>query len=670
VGLTKYELWHGRKESPEPLQVVRAGNIELLLGPGEARYLRVGTAEVLRRVYSAVRDAAWGTAPAAIKDVALDVSDDTFTSMCDASYRLGEIEVSARIEIVGSADGRIEYTFKGLTRRRFRYSRIGICLLHPLSTSAGRPFHSVGPEGAHEGALPELIAPPLVQDGVDLPLFPSFATLDIDLGQGLRLELSCSGDLFEMEDQRNWTDGSLKTFSTPLALGWPRDIEAGATIEQSVTIVVAGAARRRRTKPPTRLAEITVAEVPGRRMPPIGLGLSEDALAPIPRERSLLTELRPAHLRFDVRVNRAADFIGLETAISLAQSLESALELALHLGENAEAGLDRLAAVLGRSGASIPRVLVFRDGELCTSGRWIALGRSRLETMLPQASFCGGTDAWFAQLNASRAGLDEADCVAYSITPQVHSFDEGSLVESLSAQADTVVTALAFGDGLDVVVSPVTLRPRFNPDAEDAEPAPTDELPPQVDPRQPTLLCAAWTVGSLRNLVQAGAASITYYETTGWRGVVETESGSPMPARFRSSPGMVFPVYHVLADVCESREARILPTHSSEPLAAEAIAFERGNTIVVLVSSLVPKPQEIVLDGLPASTVGRSRRLWEKTAPAAMSDPKTFRRTSEALTRDGPALTLRLEPYEVIRLDLGEPPPQDADRAASEASRS
>jgi hypothetical protein len=252
----------------------------------------------------------------------------------------------------------------------------------------------------------------------------------------------------------------------------------------------------------------------------------------------------------------------------------------------------------------------------------------------------------------------------------VHAFDDGSLVENLSAQADTVTTALSFRDGLEVIVSPVTLRPRFNPDAEDAEPAPADELLPQVDPRQPTLLCAAWTVGSLRNLIQAGAASITYYETTGWRGVVETERGSPMPARFRSSPGTVFPVYHVLSDVCELRGARILPTRSSEPLSAEAIAFERGNTIVILVSSLVPKPQEVLLDGVPPWTVGRSRRLWEETAPAAMSDPKRFRRMSETLTRGGSPLTVRLEPYEVVRLDLGETPPQDVDPAGPAAPRS
>ena len=50
------------------------------------------------------------------------------------------------------------------------------------------------------------------------------------------------GDTFEMEDQRNWTDASYKTYVRPLALPWPYLIAKGETIDQKVTLTVSGSA--------------------------------------------------------------------------------------------------------------------------------------------------------------------------------------------------------------------------------------------------------------------------------------------------------------------------------------------------------------------------------------------------------------------------------------------
>ena len=42
------------------------------------------------------------------------------------------------------------------------------------------------------------------------------------------------GDTFEMEDHRNWTDASFKTYVRPLALPWPYTPPAGQAVSQSV----------------------------------------------------------------------------------------------------------------------------------------------------------------------------------------------------------------------------------------------------------------------------------------------------------------------------------------------------------------------------------------------------------------------------------------------------
>ena len=152
------------------------------------------------------------------------------------------------------------------------------------------------------------------------------------------------------------------------------------------------------------------------------------------------------------------------------------------------------------------------------------------------------------------------DLVCYSINPQVHAFDNASLAETLAAQAVTVASARQFAGALPLAITPITLRPRFNPNATAPEPAPAPgELPRQVDVRQMSLFGAGWTAGSLKYLCASGAASLTYYETSGWRGVMELASGAPLPERFRSLPGGVFPLYHVLADIGEFAGGEITP---------------------------------------------------------------------------------------------------------------
>ena len=54
---------------------------------------------------------------------------------------------------------------------------------------------------------------------------------------GLATELVVfTGDVFEMEDQRNWTDASFKTYGTPLWLPFPVLVEAGHEVHQTVVI--------------------------------------------------------------------------------------------------------------------------------------------------------------------------------------------------------------------------------------------------------------------------------------------------------------------------------------------------------------------------------------------------------------------------------------------------
>ena len=82
---------------------------------------------------------------------------------------------------------------------------------------------------------------------------------------------------------------------------------------------------------------------------------------------------------------------------------------------------------------------------------------------------------------------------------------------------------------------------------------------------------------SLKAIAEAGAVdAVTYYEATGWEGLMERAEGSPQPADFISAPGEPFPVYDVLSSVAGSTGVRIC--HSTDPSRVDALARTTGLT--------------------------------------------------------------------------------------------
>ncbi|TFD23336.1 hypothetical protein [Cryobacterium sp. TMS1-13-1] len=102
---------------------------------------------------------------------------------------------------------------------------------------------------------------------------------------GFTASLGFIGDIFETEDQRNWTDASFKTYSTPLDRPFPVQIRPGTPIEQSVVLRIAespspgGERAAAPTQiaaafPPDQPARIVVGGPSNRIVPEITLGAS------------------------------------------------------------------------------------------------------------------------------------------------------------------------------------------------------------------------------------------------------------------------------------------------------------------------------------------------------------------------------------------------------------
>jgi len=651
--LPKHVLLDGVNEPPPASIPLRAGPLTLLYENGDLRYIRLGQQEILRRVYVAVRDHNWGTVLPVFANVKVDSGEQTFHIAYDVSNGQGDIDFFWQGTISGEADGTIIMTMDGVARSTFQRNRIGFCILHPM-TCAGQPVRIEHTGGSiEESAFPTYIAPQLIVDGTVKPMssFAEMRGIAHEVLPGLWAHLRFQGDVFETEDQRNWTDASFKTYSTPLRLPFPVEVTKGTRIRQSLTLTLAGGVPQPDKNDSDE--DLTFAIMPGagEPLPRIGLGIASHDQPLSPGEIERLQALHLSHLRVELHLAEPDCDVKLRRAAAAAGAIGATLAAALFLSDAAEV---ELAAFLNDLDEIKPPVhvwMIFHEGEKGTSQTWMQLARKSLASYDPAISIGSGTNAFFAELNRQRPPLAEIDFVCYSLNPQVHAFDNLSLVETLPAQAATVKSARQFIGDKPLAITPVTLKMRFNPNATGPEPEPAaGEMPPQVDVRQMSLFGAGWTLGSLKYLAGSDVQSLTYYETTGWRGVMETEAGSPLPDRFPSLPGSVFPMYHVFAAVSEFAGGRVVPSRSSNNLKVEGMALRKAGHTRLLLANLSPETQQVVIQGLAEQVTVAV--LDETNVIEAMTAPETFRQQpGQVAPAPGGLLALNLAPYAFARVD-------------------
>jgi hypothetical protein len=202
---------------------------------------------------------------------------------------------------------------------------------------------------------------------------------------------------------------------------------------------------------------------------------------------------------------------------------------------------------------------------------------------------------YFAELNRTPPDAGLMDCVAFAVVPQVHAEDDLSLFETLEAQAAAVRSGVVLSRGKPLAVGPITLRhrkPFYGPPADG-----TDSLPFSVDVRQMSRLLAAWTIGSVKACAEAGASSMTYFETSGPRGLVERNDRETLPG-FPSQPGMIFPVHGVFRELGAQRGARIVECASTDPLEVTGLGLVQDGILTLFAANLTAEPQRFRVPSL------------------------------------------------------------------------
>jgi hypothetical protein len=652
--LTLNQLRYGKSE-PLPLPTpLRAGPLSLLYEDGDLRSIKLGSHELIRRIYAAVRDRNWDTILPEFSNVRMDIGSNCFSITYEAVNQLDEIHFIWQGFLQGKPDGTITFRMEGQAVATFQKSRIGLCVLYPAGL-AGKPC-TVSQVGGNQyaTAFPNQITP-------DQPPSPFTDMVGLSLTEGaVQVEIHFDGGVFEMEDQRNWSDASFKSYCPPLRYPYPNEITAGTKLSQTITIRIS---RKRTGARPARSDEgcltFNVSQQSAGRLPALGTCIASHGGDLTRQEITRLKALRLSHLRADVWLSDPYYREDFHRAAAQSHSLGIPLYLAVHLSENGDEELHGFTKVFHEVEPQVASWLVYPAREIYHGGSptaqvvaWVRNSEIARQSK-PPLYLAAGTDNDFIYLQRNLPPFEQIDAVCFALNPQVHTFDNASVMETLEAQRMMVASARRLAGERSVMVSPVTLRPRHNPYASGLIlTTPPGKLPPQVDYRQPSLFTATWLVGSLRAMAMGGASAVTYFETTGWRGIMETEAGSPVPGKFYSIPGTVFPVYHMVADVAEfAVGADVLAVKSDNNFLFQGLALRSREKVRLLVANLTPVQQAVTVKGLPDRV--RVRLLDETTVEEAMCTPEAFRLqppTTYATVKSG--LKLDLFPYAVATIEL------------------
>ena len=437
-------------------ETIRAGDLSFALDGADLVDVRWGALDIASRMQVTVRDPSWGTVPPSARSASVAPLADGVGVAIEAEHASGAFTWRATVE--AHDRGELSFTIDGGAERSFDYRRIGVCVLYPWRPYVGATYEATTPQGSRQGVFPMRIAPQARVDGVFRPMIEAFSHLAVTFPGGQVLDVDLQGDLFELEDQRNWTDASFKTYPTPLALSEPRRMSAGERVRQRVVLRITGAAP---PAPEQQAASVRVGARTGATIPPIGMSVTSE---PIDGAKY-------------VRVPVAAANPNME-AVSRAQL---PLELALAVDP---AKIDVGAIAEGVRDAELARVLVTRTDEETTSPELVEEVRARLG--VSGVPFVGGTSTFFSELNRTPPERNAFDGVAFSISPEVHAVDERSVRETLEIQPQVMAQARELVGDVPIHVSPVVLS------ADHPEP-----------------FARAWTIGSLAALINAGAASVT-----------------------------------------------------------------------------------------------------------------------------------------------------------------
>ncbi len=630
-------LLYGTEEPVPSPHLLRAGPLSAEFEGGGLRYVRFGGEEVIRAISFLVRDRAWGTCIPELHDVRVEERGDGF----DVTYggtvedQGGRLAYTARIAGRG-ADGTLVFEAEARAETDFVTCRTGFVVLHPLEGVAGRAAEIEHVDGRRvRGAFPRLIDP--VQPMLDL------RQLAHETPGGVRVTCRMEGEAFEMEDQRNWTDASFKTYVRPLSKPWPFTLRAGETLRQSVTLTCA--VGRATTAANAGMAAQAIRVTLGREigpMPVIALGCTPEEAEAALRHPELLPASGVRRLVCRLDPGQGHDAAALDTYRRLAAQAGAAIELQL-VATSLDAFEAEIAAVADAArdvGLDLAALMVSPAPDLksTTPGQpWppcpalAALYRAARRAF-PGVRLGGGVFSYFTELNRKRPPRALLDFITFSTCPIVHAGDDRSVMESLEALPYVAESVRAIAGDLPYVVGPSAIGMRDNPYGPAALPNPQGIRQAMSGPdlRQAGLLGAAWTLGYVARFAAGGARRVAVSAPVG-------------PFGIAADSGLVHPVFHVVRGLASLKGGMLRAVSTTAE--REVLALCAGSAALWL-ANLTVEPR---LVEVPPEFVGANLRVLD----SAWLDGTSDRAVPGALDRTPPRSApgrITLDAYAVAAL--------------------
>lgn len=490
----------------KPVRVLRSGSLTCLYQDGKLRYIRYNEVEMVRTIYAAVRDENWNTARYTISDENIAQNDDGFTVSYTALHEMNEIHYETQISIHAQGNS-ITFSMKGRALSAFRRNRIGICVLHSIPSLSGKDVTITTPSGEqYNGKIPRRISPH--QPVKDI------ARMQWDAGMA-EVDIRFNGDTFEMEDQRNWTDSSFKTYSTPLDLPMPVAVEKNDTVEQEVIVKITPGESN------TSNSSITSSE---RKVPFPLVGFSRAASGTLTsHEITLLKGILFDHYRAEIDLTTDKWKDELRISLDEATQLKVHLQLTCFFNRQFEQQLIELIEALIERSTLVYSILIVEKSSGRSEPEAFKIIYERLKQQYPSIKLGYGTNNHFADLNRNLPRDLQYDFVSFGLTPQAHLTDTLSMLENLDNQVDLVETIQEHLGNVEIHISPLTINSRKSA-YRDEEGRPAD-----FDERQHSEFGAAWVLRALKNL---GGTHVSLFDMAGHKGIVTGEhaaGGEPVP---------------------------------------------------------------------------------------------------------------------------------------------
>ena len=633
-------LYGTTQVEPAPTEL-KAGRLTAKFSGGALRRIAYDGVEVLRAISFLVRDRDWGTYDPALSDLTVEQDAEKFIvryrSRC-AGPDGTELTIAATIS--GTPET-LTFEASAETPTGFETNRCGFCILHPIVGLAGAPVTVEHVDGTvEETHLPDHIEP--------WQPFKEMRAITHAVLPGIAAECRMEGDTFEMEDQRNWSDASYKSYVRPLALPWPYRIAAGEAVTQKITLTIRDDRSESQAMQELAAGPVTLRWGEGTGiLPSIGLAVSPDEAAVTLAALEEVGDFGAQELllHFDPEAGHGRGTIEAFAALSHhyrgCLTMEIAVPCQRPLGEE----MEEIAAFAHEAGLKLDAIIVSPsvDRQSTPPGSaWPdcpALDDvyTAAKTAFPSTCIGGGMLSYFTEINRKRVPAERLAFVSHATNPIVHAADDESVMQTLEALPFITRSLRAVYGEKPYRLGPSTIPMRQNPYGSRTMDNPDGSRIPMAhrDPRHNALFGAAFALGYAARVAGAGLERLTLSAVTGPFGLI-AGPGEPMPK------GGLRPLAHVVRALAmmadwTGREVVSSRPHELLALAGESRDGERG----LLVANITSQTQTADLSALGLTDASLAT-LDETTVLEAAHD----RFDETAFT--GPHLTLR--PYAVARL--------------------